>query len=73
MELKSLFVADNLEYYLDAVSEKLSEECVLTITLTQEQCAAILQAHDYGIARATSDAIHHLDFVIGKLKEQIWP
>ena len=75
MDIGNLFIPDDLGYYLDVVSEKLSEEGVLTvsITLTQEQCAAILQAHDYGIAHVTPDSERQINTVMSSIKDAIWP
>jgi hypothetical protein len=43
------------------------------ISLNSDQSAAILKAHDHGIAAMGAEEIKLLDQVVSKIKSEIWP
>lgn len=43
------------------------------LELRGEEAAAVLQAHDYGLASLPPQSLRILDRVMSKLKENIWP
>ena len=68
-----IFPTRDLAYYQDSLQSRHSGDRTVTVTLSIAECAAILQAHDYGIRNATNDAVLHLDIIMSKVKEEIWP
>jgi hypothetical protein len=61
-----------LDYYRQIIGGR---GCESSITLSPDECAAILQIHDYGpaaIAHSTETA-ELMNSFIGKLKDKIWP
>ncbi len=48
-------------------------DMAVAVKLSQEEAAAVLQAHDYGLAALPPESLKILDRVMSKMKENIWP
>lgn len=57
-----------LNYY-----QEMARPGVYKVDLTADQAAAILKAHDHGIAALESDETALIDQVMSILKDEIWP
>lgn len=69
VSLENLFRTTPLKDYFHLCAPSMT----ITVEITQEEIAAILQAYDYGIENATEDALKQLNSVMNKFKEQIHP
>lgn len=49
----------------------IAKDCEITIKLTAEESAALMQAYDYGLD-LLGDRSHQINAVIAKIKDQIW-
>lgn len=70
--LTSVFRTRELSYYQEMMHNILHDGKTITVTLSSDECSAILQAYDYGVRNITSDAMQYLDDVMKKFKEEIW-
>lgn len=68
----NVFRTRELSYYQEMMHSVPDEGKKITVILFADECAAILQAYDYGVENITSDAAQYLDDAIKKLKEEIW-
>lgn len=50
----------------------LVRDCHVSLELSQSECAAILQAYDYGIAHISPDARALLDKLINQLRDKVY-
>ncbi|MDP2346756.1 MAG: hypothetical protein Q8N34_03415 [Gammaproteobacteria bacterium] len=64
----SVFTPSPLSKYIGMTDAKR-----VTVELSQEQAAVILQAHDYGIKSLPEESIELLDQIVSALKSEIWP
>lgn len=64
-----IFEATPLSYYC----KLLPAEQSVTVTLTRDEMAAVLQAYDYGVDNCDSEGKQHLEQVINSLKDKIYP
>ena len=67
-QLRLFAVANLTDYYHILPSEK-----SVTVTLSRDEMAAILQAYDYGINACDDEGKRYLDCVITKIKQTIHP
>ena len=61
-------VAKLTDYY-----QVLPKKEVVTLSLSRNEMAAILQAYDYGVGHCDDDGKQHLDRAITKIRNQIYP
>lgn len=61
------------EHYRHMVQDGLLQGGQLMITTTPEEAAAVLHAYDEGVDALDADERQHLNAVLAKLKDQIWP
>lgn len=64
-----IFEATPLTHYRNLVPP----EHKVTVTLTRDEMAAILQAYDYGIDNCSDEGRQHLEQAINSLKFTIYP
>jgi len=48
-------------------------DMAVAVKLSQDEAAAVLQAHDYGLAALPPESLKILDRVMSKVKDNIWP
>ena len=59
--------------YMTTQYDHIVRDTEVKIKVTKEEFAAILRAYDYGLNALNDDAIEKLNFVIAKLKDELWP
>lgn len=64
-----MFEATPLTHYRNLVPT----EQQVTVTLTRDEMAAILQAYDYGIDNCNNESRQHLEQAINSLRFEIYP
>lgn len=67
-DLATLFKPKPLDYY-----RGLTRGGNFEVALSMSEAAAVLKAHDHGIEAMDAEALHMLNRVVSKLKDQIWP
>lgn len=67
--MKDLSIVSPLAHY----SRFCPDEQSVSLTLTQAEMCALLQAYDYGLMRIGDDCREQISYVIAKLKDQIHP
>lgn len=66
--LADLFPAQDLDYYRD-----LTRDMLLSVELTQDECAAVLKAYDRGLGVLNTEEADLINAMIAKLKDCIHP
>lgn len=73
MTLEDMLKPKPLDYYQAMLRSRENWYETVAIDLDEAQAAAILKAHDHGIANLEPGEVALLDQVMSKLKEEIWP
>ncbi|MGI9292637.1 MAG: hypothetical protein ACR2PS_01530 [Pseudomonadales bacterium] len=68
MTLEELMKPKPLEYYLGMTAGG-----EIKISLTQNETAAVLKAHDHGVKALEPQETKLIDDLLSKLKDEIWP
>lgn len=68
VSIEEMFKPKPLEHYMG-----MAKAGTYPAQLSTEQAAAVLKAHDHGIAALSQEEIALLDQVMSILKEEIWP
>ncbi|WP_232902045.1 hypothetical protein [Marinobacter sp. G11] len=68
MPLDGLFTPKSLDHY-----RAMAVSGSYQANLNQSQVAAVLKAHDYGLAILTPEETRLVEQVMSVLKDQIWP
>ena len=68
MSLDGLFTPKSLDHY-----RAMAVSGSYQANLNQSQVAAVLKAHDYGLAILTPEETRLAEQVMSVLKDQIWP
>ena len=70
IDLAEMLKPKPLEYYRNLVPR--NGVAFTGFSLSRDQCAAILKAHDRGIAALAAEEVDLLDQVMSTLKPEIW-
>lgn len=68
MVTQGFMTPKSLDYYLS-----MTRGGTYSLNIDQEEAAAVLKAHDYGIAALDSGEVVLIDRLVSKLKDEIWP
>jgi hypothetical protein len=51
----------------------LPDELKATVVLSKAEQEAVLAAYDYGVGELSGERLEDLNYVLSKLKDEIWP